>query len=57
MNCSGCSACAAVCLKEDCIKMGHNIDVFMIRQKGEWIVWKKYLQLLQFINQKNFCPN
>ncbi len=31
--------------------------LFVIQRKGDWIIWKKYLQLLQFINQKNFCRN
>ena len=29
VNCSGCSACAAVCPKENCIKMEYNIDGFL----------------------------
>lgn len=37
MNCSGCSACAAVCPKEDCIKMEYNTDGFLRPVKNDTV--------------------
>lgn len=37
MKCSGCSACAAVCPKENCIKIEYNADGFLRPVKDDTI--------------------
>lgn len=37
MKCSGCSACAAVCQKENCIKIEYNADGFLRPVKDDTV--------------------